>query len=174
MFSSRVDYERIKAVGPDRAAAEWLLRCGAKVRFRGFDRWQHDYNGLPTGPLGRYQIQAIDATESCIMYRGFDYLGEWRLHTITVKIPCMILIPYPCSTVLPVFFLLFTIFTIQSQILQIHPCKSQRHRHKQGLRAKWKIRVFTVFFFFFVNTSQCTHWLHSCSKGILLAAAFAV
>lgn len=76
VFCSRVDYERIKAVGPDRAAAEWLLRCGAKVRFRGFDRWQHDYNGLPTGPLGRYQIQAIDATESCIMYRGFDYLGE--------------------------------------------------------------------------------------------------
>ncbi|XP_056250003.1 ATP synthase subunit s, mitochondrial isoform X1 [Seriola aureovittata] len=70
----RVDYERIKAVGPDRAAAEWLLRCGAKVRFQGFDRWHHDYNGLPTGPLGRYKIQAIDATESCIMYRGFDHL----------------------------------------------------------------------------------------------------
>ncbi|XP_043998466.1 ATP synthase subunit s, mitochondrial [Gambusia affinis] len=71
---NRVDYERIKAIGPDRAAAEWLLRCGAKVRFEGFDRWHHDYNGLPTGPLGRYKIQAIDATESCIMYRGFDYL----------------------------------------------------------------------------------------------------
>ncbi|XP_026079457.1 ATP synthase subunit s, mitochondrial [Carassius auratus] len=71
---NKVDYERIKAVGPDRAAAEWLLRCGAKVRFRGFDRWQHDYNGLPTGPLGRYRIEAIDATESCIMYRGFDHL----------------------------------------------------------------------------------------------------
>ncbi|XP_034381278.1 ATP synthase subunit s, mitochondrial [Cyclopterus lumpus] len=71
---NRVDYERIKAVGPDRAAAEWLLRCGAKVRFQGFDRWQHDYNGLPTGPAGRHRIQAIDATESCIMYRGFDHL----------------------------------------------------------------------------------------------------
>ncbi|XP_050981898.1 ATP synthase subunit s, mitochondrial [Labeo rohita] len=71
---NKVDYERIKAVGPDRAAAEWLLRCGAKVRFRGFDRWQHDYNGLPTGPFGRYRIEAIDATESCIMYRGFDHL----------------------------------------------------------------------------------------------------
>lgn len=71
---NKVDYERIKAVGPDRAASEWLLRCGAKVRFQGFDRWQHDYNGLPTGPIGRYKIQAIDATESCIMYRGFDHL----------------------------------------------------------------------------------------------------
>ncbi|XP_035284425.1 ATP synthase subunit s, mitochondrial isoform X2 [Anguilla anguilla] len=71
---NKVDYERIKTVGPDRAASEWLLRCGAKVRYQGFDRWQQDYNGLPTGPLGRYKIQAIDATESCIMYRGFDHL----------------------------------------------------------------------------------------------------
>ncbi len=74
--SLRVDYERIKAVGPDRAASEWLLRCGAKVRFQGFERWHHDYNGLPTGPLGRYKIQGIDATESCIMYKGFDHLGR--------------------------------------------------------------------------------------------------
>ncbi|XP_061092618.1 ATP synthase subunit s, mitochondrial [Conger conger] len=71
---NKVDYERIKAVGPDRAASEWLLRCGAKVRFQGFDRWQHDYNALPTGPLGKYKIQAINAMESCIMYRGFDHL----------------------------------------------------------------------------------------------------
>ncbi|AWP16124.1 ATP synthase subunit s mitochondrial [Scophthalmus maximus] len=71
---NKVDYERIKAVGPDRAAAEWLLRCGAKVRFQGFDRWHHDYNGLPAGALGRYKIQAIDATDSCIMHTGFDHL----------------------------------------------------------------------------------------------------
>ncbi|KAM6912495.1 ATP synthase subunit s, mitochondrial [Xenentodon cancila] len=81
---NRVDYERIKAVGPDRAAAEWLLRCGAKVRFQGFDRWHRDYNGLPTGPLGRYKIQAIDATESCIMHRGFDHL-EGLKHVEEIK-----------------------------------------------------------------------------------------
>ncbi|KAF7251469.1 ATP synthase subunit s, mitochondrial, partial [Varanus komodoensis] len=73
---NKVDYERIKDVGPDRAASEWLLRCGAFVRYQGFDRWQSDYNGLPTGPLGKYKIQAINATESCIMYKGFDYLGK--------------------------------------------------------------------------------------------------
>ncbi|KAM8833822.1 ATP synthase subunit s, mitochondrial isoform 2-T2 [Synchiropus picturatus] len=71
---NKVDYERIKAVGPDRAAAEWLLRCGAKVRFQGFERFHHDYNGLPTGPLGKFKIQAIDASESCIMFKGFDHL----------------------------------------------------------------------------------------------------
>lgn len=69
-----LDYERIEAVGPDRAASEWLLRCGAFVRYRGYNNWQQDYNGLPTGPLGKYKIQSINATESCIMHKGFDYL----------------------------------------------------------------------------------------------------
>ncbi|KAF2976089.1 hypothetical protein EK904_005975 [Melospiza melodia maxima] len=50
----RVDHERIRAVGPDRAASEWLLRCGALVRYQGSPKWQQDYNALPTGPLGRY------------------------------------------------------------------------------------------------------------------------
>lgn len=86
---NRVDYERIKEVGPDRAASEWLLRCGAKVRYQGFERWQEDYNGLPTGPLGKYKIQGIDATESCIMYRGFDYLDGLE-HLEEVKLcKCM-------------------------------------------------------------------------------------
>uniref|UniRef100_A0AAQ5X1Q3 Mitochondrial ATP synthase regulatory component factor B n=1 Tax=Amphiprion ocellaris TaxID=80972 RepID=A0AAQ5X1Q3_AMPOC len=90
-----VDYERIKAVGPDRAAAEWLLRCGAKVRFQGFDRWHHDYNGLPTGPLGRYKIQGIDATESCIMYRGFDHLDGLK-HVEEIKLSKCIYIEDAC------------------------------------------------------------------------------
>ncbi|XP_037550576.1 ATP synthase subunit s, mitochondrial [Nematolebias whitei] len=86
---NKVDHERIKTIGPDRAAAEWLLRCGAKVRFEGFERWQQDYNGLPTGPLGRYKIQAIDATDSCIMYRGFDYLDGLK-HVEELKLnKCM-------------------------------------------------------------------------------------
>lgn len=92
---NKVDYERIKAVGPDRAAAEWLLRCGAKVRFEGFERWHHDYNALPTGPLGRYKIQGIDATESCIMYRGFDHL-EGLKHLEEIKFNKCIYIEDTC------------------------------------------------------------------------------
>ncbi|XP_004682157.2 PREDICTED: ATP synthase subunit s, mitochondrial isoform X1 [Condylura cristata] len=72
---NKVDYERIRDAGPDRAASEWLLRCGAMVRYHGQQRWQKDYNSLPTGPLDKYKIQAIDATDSCIMSIGFDYLA---------------------------------------------------------------------------------------------------
>ncbi|KAM9787900.1 ATP synthase subunit s, mitochondrial isoform X2 [Syngnathus typhle] len=92
---NKVDYERIKAVGPDRAASEWLLRCGAKVRFMGLDRWHGDYNALPTGPLGRFKIQAIDATDSCIMYRGFDHL-EGLQHVEEVKLQKCVYIEDAC------------------------------------------------------------------------------
>nr|XP_032820835.1 ATP synthase subunit s, mitochondrial isoform X2 [Petromyzon marinus] len=71
---NKVDHERILEAGPDRAASEWLLRCGAHVRYRDSDRWQQDYNGLPTGTRDRYRIEAINATDSCIMETGFDYL----------------------------------------------------------------------------------------------------
>ncbi|KAM4014605.1 ATP synthase subunit s, mitochondrial [Anomaloglossus baeobatrachus] len=92
---NRVDYERIKDVGPDRAASEWLLRCGAKVRYKGFEKWQQDYNGLPTGPLGKYKIQGIDATDSCIMYKGFDYLDGLE-HLEEVKLCKCIYIEDAC------------------------------------------------------------------------------
>ncbi|XP_011855145.1 PREDICTED: ATP synthase subunit s, mitochondrial isoform X1 [Mandrillus leucophaeus] len=76
---NKVDYDRIRDVGPDRAASEWLLRCGAMVRYHGQERWQMDYNHLPTGPLDKYKIQAIDATNSCIMSIGFDHLGNYPI-----------------------------------------------------------------------------------------------
>lgn len=84
MFN-KVDYERIRAVGPDRAASEWLLRCGATVRYCGQERWQKDYNHLPTGPLDKYKIQAIDATDSCIMNIGFDHM-EGLEHVEKIKL----------------------------------------------------------------------------------------
>ncbi|XP_021259227.1 ATP synthase subunit s, mitochondrial [Numida meleagris] len=92
---NKVDYERIQAVGPDRAASEWLLRCGALVRYQGYEKWQQDYNGLPTGPLGKYKIEAINATESCIMHRGFDYL-EGLEHVTEIKLQKCIYVQDEC------------------------------------------------------------------------------
>lgn len=71
----RVDPSRIKEVGPDRACAEWLLRCGASLRWKNSKTILNDYNSLPvTG--GGQKIVEIDATDSAIMDCGFSHFGK--------------------------------------------------------------------------------------------------
>lgn len=70
------DTERIKEVGTDRAAAEWLLRCGAGVTWKGAVKPLKDYNALPVGNYRKHKIWKIDATDSCVMDTGFDYLRD--------------------------------------------------------------------------------------------------
>ena len=78
----RVDTSRIKDVGPDRAAAEWLLRCGAGVRWKGHNTNLNDYNSLPPGGYRHLFIEEVDATDSCIMSVGFPHLREWNYQLI--------------------------------------------------------------------------------------------
>ena len=72
----RVDVSRIKDVGPDRAAAEWLIRCGAGVRWKDSENLLKDYNSLSGLAYGSKFIEEIDATGSCIMSNGFPHLSE--------------------------------------------------------------------------------------------------
>ncbi|XP_014677970.1 PREDICTED: ATP synthase subunit s, mitochondrial-like [Priapulus caudatus] len=69
-----VSKDRIREVGPDRACVEWLMRCGAFVKFKDYERWQTDYNSLPGGGFEKYKIEKIDATDSAVMSVGFPHL----------------------------------------------------------------------------------------------------
>ncbi|XP_055957208.1 ATP synthase subunit s, mitochondrial [Patella vulgata] len=71
---NRVDNDRRKQVGPDRACAEWLLRCGASVKWQNFNHWVKDYNTLPGSNFKNYQIEEIDASDSAVMAVGFPHL----------------------------------------------------------------------------------------------------
>lgn len=64
----------MEEVGPDRAAAEWVLRNGGKVKLSVFNNWTTDYNRLPT-EAGAV-LEAIDGQGASLIDVGLDHLGE--------------------------------------------------------------------------------------------------
>ncbi|CAL4199034.1 unnamed protein product, partial [Meganyctiphanes norvegica] len=73
---NKYDESRVKAVGPDRACAEWLLRCGASVKWKDRGSWTKDYNSLPTtGGKKLNKIEEVDATDSAVMHVGFKHFN---------------------------------------------------------------------------------------------------
>lgn len=73
---SSVNQNRVKEVGSDCAAAEWLVRNGSSVRWRDSTQMQNDFGALPSQQFDRYQIEEIDARNSSIMDVGFQHLGK--------------------------------------------------------------------------------------------------
>jgi len=71
----RIDRDRIKECGPNRACAEWLLRCGATVKWKGAERFQTDYNFMPQSDFRSSVIEEVEAVEAGIMFVGFDHFG---------------------------------------------------------------------------------------------------
>ena len=64
-------------MGANRACAEWLLKCGAQVKFKNWGSYVNDYNKMPPGSFEQYQIEEIRAENACIMARGFEYLSNY-------------------------------------------------------------------------------------------------
>lgn len=74
-ITNRPDKDRIKEVGPNRACAEWLLRCGATFKWKGFDRFQTDYHALPSSNFRVLVIEEVEAVEAGITYVGFEHFA---------------------------------------------------------------------------------------------------
>lgn len=71
-----VDKEQIKQFGPEVAAAQWLLRNGAKFKWSKNNGLFDDYSKLVSdSSLQKDHIVEIDATESSITHVGFPYLS---------------------------------------------------------------------------------------------------
>ena len=64
------------SIGPDRAAAEWILRLGGRVRFKDFDHWSTDYNRLPSGGQSSLKLTSIDASGLAVTSNGLEHLGR--------------------------------------------------------------------------------------------------
>ncbi|EFN75513.1 ATP synthase subunit s, mitochondrial, partial [Harpegnathos saltator] len=112
---NNVDRKRVKLVGPDRACAEWLLRNGASVRWKGFTEYLSDYNNLPTEDTRCY-IQGVDATDSGITDVGFPHFEGCKYIDEIKLIRCV----YINNTALPLLSIVKNTLTT----LEIRDCKS--------------------------------------------------
>lgn len=63
----------MEAIGSERAAAEWILRLGGSVKFKGSKHWNFDYNFVPLA--GCLRLEAIDATGLAVTSNGLEHLG---------------------------------------------------------------------------------------------------
>ena len=75
------DKDRIEEVGAQRACAEWLVRCGAAVRWEGGVKWERDYNSLPADVddnFAKLKIAEVSAVEASVMDIGFTYFGKYH------------------------------------------------------------------------------------------------
>ena len=78
ILARRVDRSRVRDVGPDKAAAEWALRLGGRVRFHGNEFWSTDYNRLPNRPPSESLLDQIDVGGVAITDNGLEHLGQWH------------------------------------------------------------------------------------------------
>ena len=58
---NQYDSERVKSVGPDTAAAEWVLKNEGWVRGLAHSEWVKDYSGLSTCYGPRFKLTHIEA-----------------------------------------------------------------------------------------------------------------
>lgn len=80
-FVRRVSETRVKQIGPDRACAEWLLRNGAIIRWKGMNEFVTNYNNLPKDdeqPAKPYYLHEVDATQASISHHGFAHFKNCK------------------------------------------------------------------------------------------------
>merc|ERR1711915_207503 len=84
---NKVDDGRIQEVGIDRATAEWVLRCGGKVKCLNSKKFLTDYNSIGSaGNLRQNRIWEIDFTDACVKDEGFLHLKDLdRLTHVTLS-----------------------------------------------------------------------------------------
>ncbi|CEF69195.2 ATP synthase subunit s, mitochondrial [Strongyloides ratti] len=81
-----VDKQRLKDVGPDRCAAEWIVKCGGKIKFDKMPDIFEDYNALiratseldPRDLNDDVKLVWIDATNASITGYGCLHFNGLR------------------------------------------------------------------------------------------------
>ncbi|XP_013092309.2 ATP synthase subunit s, mitochondrial-like [Biomphalaria glabrata] len=82
---NQVDEERVKLAGPDRAAAEWVLRNEGSIKWTTSPAHLNDYNMLPRSDFEEYKLEEIDLSNTKVIDLGFEHLKNLK-HLRKVKL----------------------------------------------------------------------------------------
>lgn len=82
---NRVDEERVRLAGPDRAAAEWVLRNGGAIKWTTSSNQLKDYNLLPSTQFEIYKLEELDLSSTDVIGIGFEHLKDLH-HVKKIKI----------------------------------------------------------------------------------------
>lgn len=86
-----MDDDRIKEIGPNMACAEWLMKNGAQIRWKGCNEFVSHYNCLPhtqCGFLYQFKIEQVYAgKEASISHIGFRYFSTCTLYEYSASRP---------------------------------------------------------------------------------------
>ncbi|KAH9514532.1 ATP synthase subunit s, mitochondrial [Bulinus truncatus] len=82
---NQVDEERVKLAGPDRAAAEWVLRNEGAIQWADSNTQLNDYNLLPRTDFEAYKLEELDLSNTKVIGLGFDHLKGLK-HVRKIKL----------------------------------------------------------------------------------------
>jgi len=77
--------ERLETLGPDLATAHFVVARHGAIKFEGFNRWismskesgdGKNHNVLPTVPSLDLRLEAVDMSDTDMMYISFDNFGK--------------------------------------------------------------------------------------------------
>uniref|UniRef100_A0A915HUR0 ATP synthase subunit s, mitochondrial n=2 Tax=Romanomermis culicivorax TaxID=13658 RepID=A0A915HUR0_ROMCU len=61
-------------MGPDRACAEWVIRCGGSIRWSRSDELSKEFKSICNKIPGKDYLTAIEATDACVNANGMKHL----------------------------------------------------------------------------------------------------
>lgn len=83
-YKKSFDDDRIKEIGPNLACAEWLMKNGAQVRWKGSKEFVSHYDCLPKitpSHLKQFLIEEVYAgKEASISHIGFYYFSRFLIN----------------------------------------------------------------------------------------------
>lgn len=81
-----MDDDRIKEIGPNLACAEWLMKNGGRVKWKGCKEYVSHYDCLPNPTsihLKQFLIEQVYAgKEASISHIGFSYFSRFLISVI--------------------------------------------------------------------------------------------